>query len=156
VVGAYHVIPGDILRNEVWAALDEILLSIYTHENGQQLRVQAACIDSGYKDATVLRFTRDRYNRRVFATKGRSGDGTIWHTNPAARTRRRSFMIGVNAAKDAVHDRLKVKDAGPKLLSLPAGAGPRVLRQADRGEEVHPVSQRLREARVAQRGWGPQ
>jgi len=33
---AYHVIPGDILRNEVWAALDEILLSIYTHERGSR------------------------------------------------------------------------------------------------------------------------
>jgi phage terminase large subunit GpA-like protein len=118
---AYHVIPGDILRNEVWAALDEILLSIYTHENGQQLRVQAACIDSGYKDATVLRFTRDRYNRRVFATKGRSGDGTIWPHKPSRKNQTPFFMIGVNAAKDAIHDRLKVKETGASFCHFPLG-----------------------------------
>jgi phage terminase large subunit GpA-like protein len=30
-------------------------------------------------------------------------------------------MIGVNAAKDAVHDRLKVKDAGPSYCHFPLG-----------------------------------
>jgi phage terminase large subunit GpA-like protein len=48
------VIPGDILRNEVWTQLDELLRSTYMHENGQQMRIAASCIDFGYKDATVL------------------------------------------------------------------------------------------------------
>jgi len=81
--------PRDILRNEVWAALDEILLSVYTHENGQQMRVQAACIDSGYKDATVLRFTRDRYNRASLRPRGGPATDDL-AAQTAARTRRRS------------------------------------------------------------------
>jgi len=36
VVDRYHVIPGDILRNEVWAALDEILLSITRMRTGSR------------------------------------------------------------------------------------------------------------------------
>jgi phage terminase large subunit GpA-like protein len=117
----YHVIPGDILRSEVWGALDEILLSQYAHENGQTLRIVAACIDSGYKDATVLRFTRDRYNRRVFATKGRSGEGTIWPHKPSRKNQTPFFVIGVNAAKDAVYDRVKVKEPGPGHCHFPLG-----------------------------------
>ena len=102
-------------------ALDEILLSQYAHENGQTLRIVAACIDSGYKDATVLRFTRDRYNRRVFATKGRSGEGTIWPHKPSRKNQTPFFMIGVNAAKDAVYDRVKVKEPGPGHCHFPLG-----------------------------------
>jgi phage terminase large subunit GpA-like protein len=118
---AYHVIPGDILRNEVWTALDELLRSTYSHENGQQMRIAASCIDSGYKDATVLRFTRDRYNRRVFATKGRTGEGTIWPRKPSRKNQTPFFMVGVSAAKDAVYDRLRVKDEGPSYCHFPLG-----------------------------------
>ncbi len=118
---AYHVIPGDILRNEVWTDLNEILGSTFAHENGQQMRIKVTCIDSGYKDSTVLRFTRDKYNRRVFATKGRSGEGTIWPHKPSKKKQMPFFMIGVNAAKDAVYDRLSVKDEGPCCCHFPQG-----------------------------------
>ena len=118
---AYHVIPGDILRNEVWAQLDELLRTRYTHENGQQMRISASCIDSGYKDATVLRFTRDRYSRRVFATKGRTGEGTIWPRKPSRKNQTPFFMVGVNAAKDAIYDRLKVQDEGASYCHFPLG-----------------------------------
>jgi len=147
---AYHVIPGDILRNEVWAALDEILLSTYGHESGQQMRVQAACIDSGYKDATVLRFTRDRYNRRVFATKGRSGAGTIWPHKPSRKNQTPFFMIGVNAAKDAIHDRLKVKETGASFCHFPLGRDLEYFEQLTAEKKFIRLSQRLREARMAQ------
>ena len=118
---AYHVIPGDILRNEVWAQLDELLRTRYTHENGQPMRISASCIDSGYKDATVLRFTRDRYSRRVFATKGRTGEGTIWPRKPSRKNQTPFFMVGVNAAKDAVYDRLKVQEEGASYCHFPLG-----------------------------------
>ena len=119
---AYHVIPGDILRNEVWAALDEVLRGQFRHEKGTELRIASACIDSGYKDAVVLRFTRDRYARRVYATKGRSGENsTIWPRKPSRKNQTPFFMIGVDAAKDAIHSRLKVLDPGPSYCHFPAG-----------------------------------
>ena len=70
---AYHVIPGDIMRNEVWDHLEGLLTSECMHESGLGMRVVAAAIDCGFKDAQVLRFTRDRYARRVYAVKGRAG-----------------------------------------------------------------------------------
>lgn len=118
---AYHVIPGDILRPEVWAALDEILLSEFRHENGTSLRIVATCVDSGYKDAMVLGFTRGRYSRRVYATKGRAGESAIWPRKPSRKNQTPFFMVGVDAAKDAIHSRLKVLEPGPSYCHFPQG-----------------------------------
>jgi terminase, large subunit len=82
---AYHVIPGDVTRNEVWEHLEGLLLSEYLHASGLPMRIVATCIDCGFKDATVLRFTRDRYNRRVYATKGRAGESPIWPRKPSRK-----------------------------------------------------------------------
>ena len=109
----YHVIPGDVTRPEVWNALDEVLLSQFPHASGLTLRITSAGIDSGYQDGSVLAFTRPRYNRRVFATKGGSGGaGPIWPRNPSNKDHTPFFVVGVDAAKDAIYDRLKVTEPG--------------------------------------------
>jgi phage terminase large subunit GpA-like protein len=118
---AYHVIPGDVTRNEVWDHLEGLLLAEYLHASGLPMRIVAACIDCGFKDATVLRFTRDRYNRRVYATKGRAGESPIWPRKPSRKNQTPFFMIGVDAAKTAIYDRLKIRDAGPGYCHFPIG-----------------------------------
>ena len=153
---AYHVIPGDVTRNEVWEHLEGLLLSEYLHASGLPMRIVATCIDCGFKDATVLHFTRDRYNRRVYATKGRAGESPIWPRKPSRKNQTPFFMIGVDAAKTAIYDRLKIRDAGAGLLPLPDRARPRVLRAVDRREEVHPVPQRVSETGMAEAGQRPQ
>ena len=149
---AYHVIPGDVTRNEVWDHLEGLLLSEYLHASGLPLRIVATCIDCGFKDATVLRFTRDRYNRRVYATKGRAGESPIWPRKPSRKNQTPFFMIGVDAAKTAIYDRLKIGTPGPGYCHFPARARAGVLRAVDRREEVHPLSQRVSEAGMAQAG----
>jgi phage terminase large subunit GpA-like protein len=118
---AYHVIPGDVTRNEVWDHLEGLLLAEYLHASGLPMRIVATCIDCGFKDATVLRFTRDRYNRRVYATKGRAGESPIWPRKPSRKNQTPFFMIGVDAAKTAIYDRLKIRDAGPGYCHFPMG-----------------------------------
>ena len=118
---AYHVIPGDVTRNEVWEHLEGLLLSEYLHASGLPMRIVATCIDCGFKDATVLRFTRDRYNRRVYATKGRAGESPIWPRKPSRKNQTPFFMIGVDAAKTAIYDRLKIRDVGPGYCHFPIG-----------------------------------
>jgi phage terminase large subunit GpA-like protein len=119
---AYHVIPGDVTRPEVWAALEEVLIDQYPHESGMNLRIAAAGIDCGYKDGSVLKFTRDRFNRRVYAVKGSSGgDGPIWPGRPSKKNQTRFFVVGVNAAKDSVYDRLKIADPGSGYCHFPNG-----------------------------------
>ena len=118
---AYHVIPGDVTRNEVWDHLEGLLLSEYLHDSGLPLRIVATCIDCGFKDATVLRFTRDRYNRRVYATKGRAGESPIWPRKPSRKNQTPFFMIGVDAAKTALYDRLKIGSRGRVIATFPIG-----------------------------------
>ena len=118
---AYHVIPGDVTRNEVWEHLEGLLLSEYLHASGLPMRIVATCIDCGFKDATVLHFTRDRYNRRVYATKGRAGESPIWPRKPSRKNQTPFFMIGVDAAKTAIYDRLKLRDVGPGYCHFPIG-----------------------------------
>jgi phage terminase large subunit GpA-like protein len=118
---AYHVIPGDVARNEVWDHLEGLLLSEYLHVSGMPMRIVATCIDCGFKDATVLGFTRDRYNRRVYATKGRAGESPIWPRRPSRKNQTPFFMIGVDAAKAALYDRLKIQKPGAGYCHFPMG-----------------------------------
>jgi phage terminase large subunit GpA-like protein len=118
---AYHVIPGDVTRNEVWEHLEGLLVAEYLHASGLPMRIVATCIDCGFKDATVLHFTRDRYNRRVYATKGRAGESPIWPRKPSRKNQTPFFMIGVDAAKTAIYDRLKIREAGPGYCHFPIG-----------------------------------
>ncbi len=108
-------------RNEVWEHLEGLLLSEYLHASGLPMRIVAKCIDCGFKDATVLHFTRDRYNRRVYATKGRAGESPIWPRKPSRKNQTPFFMIGVDAAKTAIYDRLKLRDVGPGYCHFPIG-----------------------------------
>ena len=118
---AYHVIPGDVMRNEVWDHLEGLLLAEYLHASGHPIRIVAACIDCGFKDATVLRFTRDRYARRVYAVKGRAGESPIWPRTPSRKHQTPFFMVGVDAGKTALYDRLKIREVGPGYCHFPIG-----------------------------------
>jgi phage terminase large subunit GpA-like protein len=118
---AHHVIPGDVMRNEVWDHLEGLLLAEHLHDSGQTLRIVAVCIDCGFKDATVLRFTRDRYARRVYAVKGRAGESPIWPRKPSRKNQTPFFMVGVDAAKTALYDRLKIGEVGPGYCHFPIG-----------------------------------
>jgi len=70
---------------------------------------------------TVLRFTRDRYNRRVYATKGRAGESPIWPRKPSRKNQTPFFMVGVDAGKTAIYDRLKIGKPGPGYCHFPMG-----------------------------------
>ena len=118
---AYHVIPGDTERPEVWQQLDCVLTSEYLHESGIPMRIVAACIDTGFRDATVLNFTRTRYNRRVYAIKGRAGDSPIWPRKPSRKNQVPFFMVGVDAGKSAIYDRLKIANPGAGYCHFPLG-----------------------------------
>jgi len=59
-------------------------------------------------------------------------------------------MIGVNAAKDAVHDRLKVKDVGPSYCHFPLGRDLEYFEQLTAEKKFIRYHKRLRETRMAQ------
>lgn len=111
---AHEVIEGDPGSPEVWAQVDAFLKRRWFRADGRAFTVMAACIDSGgHHTQAVYRFARDRLGRNIWAIKGESAQGgarnPVWPTKrPSARNKAafRPVVIGTNAAKDLIRDRL--------------------------------------------------
>lgn len=111
-----RVLLGDPGRPDVWEELDRILVDPYKSEDGIDLYIQATCIDSGghHTDA-VYKFTGPRFNRRVYAIKGRPGSYPVWPKKASkGKGGATLFMVGVDTAKDAIYSALKIQETGPK------------------------------------------
>jgi phage terminase large subunit GpA-like protein len=126
----HAVFEGDPESAELWARVDAYLKRIWRRADGRGFEVMAACIDSGgHHTQKVYEFAKARLGRRVWAIKGESARGgarsPVWPTKrPSSRTKAtfRPVIIGVNAAKDVIRDRLRrepEEDNG--VASYPAG-----------------------------------
>ena len=117
----YQKIFGDMLKDQVWEDLDNFLLSTFHKKDGTVLRIIAACIDSGHHTDQVYRFTKKRYERRVFAIKGKGGAEVPYIRNPTTSNRVKTplFIIGVDAGKSMLYQRLKVESKGPNYCHFP-------------------------------------
>jgi len=118
---AYHALYGDTGQPEVWSDLDRLLLRQWRHEGGLELPITAACIDSGFENATVLEFCRPRMNRRIYPIKGAPGFGKpIWPRRASKGVRRADFfLIGADTAKEKVYSRLRVTAPGAGYCHFP-------------------------------------
>ncbi len=125
-------ILGNPSTPEPWRVLSEKLCRVYTHPVYGPMRIKIAFIDSGFLQPTVFRVVRSWEERRtkepghkedplLFAVKGTPGESPIAprmhkRTNAA---RAAVCNIGVDAAKDEIHARLKLVFPGPKFLHFP-------------------------------------
>jgi len=130
----YAILYGDPSAPEIWQQLDDYLLQRIETEDGRSLAVQAACVDSGgHHTQAVYRFCRERFRRRVFAIKGMAGPGRlVWPKRASLNNSGRVplFLIGVDAAKDAVYARWRVDQPGPGYAHIPLGREPQWFEQA--------------------------
>lgn len=128
---AHLVLHGDPALPDIWADLDKILLQPWRHERGFDLFISGTCIDSGgHNTQDVYKFCRARVGRNVWAIKGASDRGINWSPVwPAMaaeqkklryRTGWRPIILGVNAAKEAVRQRLLIEKHGPGFSHFPA------------------------------------
>ena len=121
-------IYGAPSRPDVWIQLDEILTSPYTNEDGIELKVEIAAIDTGghYTDE-VYKYAKDRMNLGVIAIKGVArlksdvflGKPNKIETNSIGRSLRKSvllFSVSVNKIKTHLHRRLKEAEPGQGYL----------------------------------------
>jgi phage terminase large subunit GpA-like protein len=126
----HAVFEGDPESAELWARVDAYLKRIWRRADGRGFEVMAACIDSGgHHTQKVYEFAKARLGRRIWAIKGESARGgarsPVWPTKrPSSRTKAtfRPVIIGVNAAKDVIRDRLRrepEEDNG--VVTYPAG-----------------------------------
>lgn len=119
---AYVVLPGDPARPEVWSQLDQVLSVTFKHPCGRELSVAAACVDAGFQQATVQAFCVERLHRRIYATKGAAGQRPIWpRVHSQGKNNQPLWIVGVDAAKEALYGRLKIIEPGPGYCHFPVG-----------------------------------
>jgi phage terminase large subunit GpA-like protein len=119
----HRILYGDPSSPDLWRELEDYLLTRTTRADGVELPVHAACIDSGgHHTAAVYRFVKDRFRRRVFAIKGMGGPGRpVWPKRASKNNKGKVnlFLVGVDAAKDAIYARLKMTEPGPGYCHFP-------------------------------------
>lgn len=118
----YQKIYGDMLKSQVWDDLDLFLQQGFTKADGTVMHIMSCCIDSGGHHADeVYRFTKDRYDRRVWAIKGRGGSDVPYIRNPSRNNRVKAplFIIGVDAGKALLYQRLGHETKGPNYCHFP-------------------------------------
>ncbi|MBQ2697062.1 MAG: phage terminase large subunit family protein, partial [Clostridia bacterium] len=118
----YQRIFGDLLKDQVWDDLDQFLLTPFHKEDGTPLSILSACIDSGDGKHTdlVYRFCKERTHRRVWAIKGRGGEGFPFIDRTRnTRIKVPLFLIGVDSGKALLHHRLRHKVKGPNYCHFP-------------------------------------
>jgi phage terminase large subunit GpA-like protein len=122
----HRVFHGDPSGPRLWEQLDDYLLTPTVLASGRELQVAAACIDSGghYSDS-VHTFCRTRMRRRVWSIKGAAGTRSIWPKKASRTLKGRDlvYVIGVDAAKDMIYARLKLKTPGPGYFHFPTSLG---------------------------------
>lgn len=114
-----------MLKEQVWRDLDAFLTATFSKKDGTQLPILCTCIDSGgHHTDQVYRFTKERYERRIFAIKGKGGQEVPYIRNPSTNNRVKTplFVLGVDAGKALVYQRLKHEPPerkGPNYCHFP-------------------------------------
>lgn len=119
----YQKIYGDMLKEQVWEDLDAFLQTVWCKKDGTALRIISCCIDSGgHHTDQVYRFTKERYERGVWAIKGKGGAEVPYIRNPTTNNRVKTplFIIGVDAGKALLCQRLRHNTKGPNYCHFPA------------------------------------
>lgn len=119
----YQKIYGDMLKEQVWEDLDAFLQTMWCKKDGTALRIISCCIDSGgHHTDQVYRFTKERYERGVWAIKGKGGAEVPYVRNPTTNNRVKTplFIIGVDAGKVLLYQRLRHNTKGPNYCHFPA------------------------------------
>lgn len=129
----YRVLYGDPSGPALWRDLTEIFKERFKHPAGHELPISVACIDSGgHHTQTVYEYCRGMYRRRIFAIKGAAGQGRpIMAKKPSMNNILKApvFIVGVDAAKDALFSRLKIEKPGPGYCHFPQRYGPEYFEQ---------------------------
>lgn len=119
---AYQVFIGDTSQDPVWKQLDQYLQKEFTYADGTGIHITSTCIDSGgHRTSEVYKFCRAREHRRIFAVKGRGGEGIPFIGKPSRNNRENAalFVLGVDQGKATIISRLKINFEGDGYCHFP-------------------------------------
>lgn len=142
-----HVLYGDPNLDEAvegspWARLTQLRRSPLRHASGRDMLVEACGIDTGgHNTQAVYNYCRTHAHAHVLALKGSSQSNRQVMGKPSAvdvswrgKTLARSlklWLVGTDTAKHLIYGRLRLVQAGPGYVHLPA-----VLRETDEFEQL--------------------
>ena len=107
---SYKIFYGDPGQSAVWNQLDAFLQKEFIRNDGVRLIISSVCVDSGgHFTSEVYDFCKEREHRRVFAIKGRGGNGVPFINKPSkvGRQNVHLFTLGVNEGKDIIYANLR-------------------------------------------------
>jgi len=123
------IIMGRPDNPEVWAQLDDVIDKIYYFKSGAGLRISMTFVDEGGHFTQDVRVQcRARLAKKVFAIKGRGGDGVPYTAPPKkqkiiikgkALGTCWQYTLGVDAGKQIIMDNLRVQTPGSKYCHFP-------------------------------------
>lgn len=124
------IINGKPSEPDVWERLDGIIDRSWTFADGKALRISLTFVDSGgHYTQEVYEECTKRLGKRVFAIKGKGGEG-IPFTGPPSKVnivkdnkvvgKAWLYVLGVDAGKERIMSGLKVKEVGKRYSHFPS------------------------------------
>jgi phage terminase large subunit GpA-like protein len=119
----HQELMGDPTQTEVWAQLDQVLVTEWATTGGKALKVSQVAVDSGgHCTHEVYRYVRDRVRQNVVAIKGSSrrnspavGKGTKVDVSYQGRVLKRGvtlYQLGTDTIKTTLFGRLRHNETG--------------------------------------------
>ena len=117
------VIYGSPARADLWKQLDEVLQSKYTNEEGEELKIDTAAIDTGgHYTQETYQYVRERKQLGIIGVKGMGQKGkpplgkpSKVDINFSGKVLKRGFElfpVGVDTIKTTLHNKLKDAEVG--------------------------------------------
>ena len=117
------VIYGSPARADLWKQMDEVLMDKYKNEDGVELKIDSAAIDTGgHFTQEVYQYVRERSHLGLIGIKGMGQKGkppigkpTKVDINFSGKSLRKGvqlFPVGVDTIKTTLHNRLKDAELG--------------------------------------------
>ncbi|MCR4674056.1 MAG: phage terminase large subunit family protein [Lachnospiraceae bacterium] len=122
----------------VWTRLDRVIDKEWQYSNGKTVKISVTFVDSGgHYTQEVYEQCSKRITKRVFAIKGKGGEG-IPYTKPPSKVdivrmddrgiertvgKAWLYVLGVDSGKSKIMSALKVQEAGARFCHFPKGKG---------------------------------
>lgn len=114
----HRIIGGRYNTPEPWKGLDALLAEKWVREDGTELRIVRCMVDSSKWTDHVIRQTKKRTGRGVYAIKGGSTPGlpVIGKQTLVGAIQAPHYRLGVDTAKGIIMGRLAQEEPGPGFM----------------------------------------